>query len=185
MRRADLRRSSSTPCSRWMAPSGAADLLAQNPFERHAPGKTAVTPNPELRQRRSHLAADEPHPDDHRVPARDGLVLDRIALGDRAKVMDSGQVGPRDVKPPVAAAGGDQELLIWSSCARVEDHRVRGGDRPRPRRPRRAARRRAPRYQSLVSHTSREILLGSQVRLRQRGPAEGHPGSRLISTSRP
>ena len=56
-----------------------------------------------------------------------GLALDRIALGHRAKLVDPGQLGARDVEPPVPPARGDQDLLVLDLLARVQDHLVRGG----------------------------------------------------------
>jgi hypothetical protein len=104
-----------------------ADLLAQNPFKGYALREGRGHPNPELRQGGRDLAADEAHAQDHRVAIRHSLALDRIALGHRSKLVDSGQLGPGDVEPPVPAARGDQNLLVLDLLARLEDHLVLGG----------------------------------------------------------
>ena len=81
----------------------------------------------ELSQRGRHLAADESHADDDRAPASRRLLLDRVALGHRAQVVDPGQAGPGNREPPVPPSGGDQDLLVGEFLARVQGHRVRGG----------------------------------------------------------
>ena len=86
---------------RTAAPSSSPRTRSRGP-----PGKDRGHPNPELRQGGRHLATDEPHPDDYRVPIRGGLALDRVALGDRTQLVDPGQLGPgkvsRRLRPPVA-----------------------------------------------------------------------------------
>ena len=73
-----------------------ADLPAQHPLERGPAREDRGHLDAELGQRGRYLAADEPHADDDRAPARHRLPLDRVALGFCAQVMDPGQVGPGD-----------------------------------------------------------------------------------------
>ena len=104
-----------------------ADLAAQDPVQRDLAGEDQGDPDPELGQRGRDLAADEPRAHHDRVPTRYRLPLDRVALGLRAQVMEPGQAGSRDREPPVASAGGDQDLGIAEFLARVQGDRVRGG----------------------------------------------------------
>jgi hypothetical protein len=41
--------------------------------------------------------------------------------------VNPGQIGPGDPQPPVASAGGDQDLLVADFFARIQGDRVRGG----------------------------------------------------------
>ena len=149
------------------------DLLAQNPLQRNAPREDRGRADPELRQGRDHLAADESHPDDHRVPVGLDLALDRLALRNRPELVDSGQLDPWDVEPPVPSPGGDQDLLVLELLARFQDDPVGGGvDR--------GDRLGEPLDFVLLVPLGRshepaiELLLGPEIGLGQRGSAEGH-----------
>src|ERR1700757_1916692 len=74
-----------------------ADLFPQHVLQRRPPRKYRSHTNPELRQGSSHLAADAPHPDHHRSPIFSRLALDRVALADRAELMDPRQLRARNL----------------------------------------------------------------------------------------
>src|SRR5438270_136342 len=74
-----------------------ADLLAQNPLERHPPREDRGDPDSELREGSRHLAADETHAHDHRVSIRHGLALYRVTLSSkRCRSVAPGEAGPDD-----------------------------------------------------------------------------------------
>ena len=104
-----------------------ANLLAQDPLKRNLARKDGGHVHPELGQRGCYLAADEAHAHDDRAPAWPGLALDRVAVGNRAQVMEAGQVGPRYLKPPVPSSRRYQELVVPEFLTRVQQHRVPGG----------------------------------------------------------
>jgi hypothetical protein len=109
-----------------------AELLAEDPLQRVPAGKDRGDLHPELGQGGRHLAADESHAHHHRTPARHDLVLDRVALGHRPQVVDSGQLGPGNLQPPVPSSRRDQELPVLQVPARAEGQLVRRGvDRDR------------------------------------------------------
>ena len=150
-----------------------ADLAAQDRLQRGPAREDRGHPDAQLGQRGRHLAADEPHANDDRAPARRRLSLDRIALGHRAQVVDPGQPGPGNAEPPVPSARGDQDLLVSEFFARAQDDRVRGGIDGRHAR--------SAAQVNVVSGIPAgldvpavEILLRPQVGLGQRRPAEGN-----------
>jgi hypothetical protein len=97
-----------------------AELLAEDPLQRVPARKDRGDLDPELGQGGRHLAADEPHAHHHRTPSRHGLMPDRVALGHRPQVVDSGQLGPGNLQPPVPSSRRDQELPVRQVPARAE-----------------------------------------------------------------
>jgi hypothetical protein len=112
-------------------------------------------------------------------------VLDRVALGYRAQVVDPGQFGPGNPEPAVLSSRRQQDLLALQFLARVQDHRVR---------------------RSVYGHhvgsgaeldvvrlipvrglnvPALEILFRPQICLGQRRTANGIPGSRPTITTDP
>ena len=104
-----------------------AELAAEDALKRCAPREDRRHAHAELRQRRRNLAADEAHSGHNCAATRNGFALDRIALGDRAQVVDPGQLLAGSVEPPVASARRDQQLLILELATVVECDRVGGG----------------------------------------------------------
>ena len=162
------------------------DLLAEHALERQLPWQHRGDVHTELRQRSGDLAADEPHPHDHRVPACHGLALDRVALGDRAQLVDALELGAGDLE-----RGG---------CARRSRSAASGRRAPRRSRARRCARWRRSRrrrirerrstscssyqaagltYQPSRSSSERMYVFDSG------GRPKGIPGSRPMITTSP
>ena len=102
-----------------------ADLGAHDPFERRLAREDRGHRHAKLGHGGRHLAADESHAHDHRAPTSSRLPLDRVALCDRPQLVDAGQLGPGDLKAPVAPARRYQQLLIADLLSGVERHRVR------------------------------------------------------------
>jgi len=161
-----------------------ADLSAQDPVQRGPAGKDRSHPNPSCRQRGRHLATDEPHADHDRAPARRRLLLDRVALGHRAQIVDPGQLGPANPEPPVTRSGGYEDLLVADLLARAEDDRMRGRIDAatlalRTSTPCSAYQPAGLTYQPSRSSSDRRYVLDSG------GRPNGTPGSRLTITTGP
>src|ERR1022692_4354676 len=149
------------------------DFPAQHPLKGESAGKDGGHVHPELRQRGRHLGADEAHAHYYRAPTRHGFALDRLALSDRAQVVEARQVSPRKLEPPVPSTRGYKDLLVLQLLTRAEEHCMRGGIDDRDTGPN------EPVHVVLLIPAGgpdipvREFLLRPQVCLGERGPAKG------------
>ena len=126
--------------------------------------------HPEPGEARRALEADVAGPDDHRAAAGAEVAADRLDVRQRAQRVDAIEVGARDVDPPGAGPGGQQQLAVVKAAAVVELHGAR----------RRVEAHRAAAGQALDAVLRIErggpdpqaplVHLAGQALLRQRGP---------------
>ena len=167
--------SSSTPCSPWIAANAAPTSSPRTRSSGARPGKIAVTRTPSCLSDAATSQPMNPIPTTTACRPACDLPLDRLALGDRAQIVDPRQLRARHLEPAVPAAGRDQELLIAELLARIEHDRVGG----------RVDLHDAGLHESLdamlliptrgLDVPPVEILLRAQVRLGQRRAAERNP----------
>ena len=169
---------------RWNAPITAPTSLPRTLSRGTLWGKAAVTRTPSCVREAATSQPMKLMPTTTACRIGHGLALDRVALRHRPKLVDPGQLGPRNVEPPVPPPGGDQDLLILDLLARVQHDVVRSG-----------IHRDDARFEPLdvvllipvggSDVPPVEILLRPEVGLGQRGRPKGTPGSRPMSTTRP
>src|SRR6266480_6585775 len=152
-------------------------LGSQHRVERGFAGKHRRYPHTHLSQGSSDLRSDETHADHHCLVALPGIGFDGVTVGGCAQLMDARQLCPRNEDAFVPSAGRDQQLAeldylagvqVEASLLGVETHR--GGvdqldvvlGEPLGR----------------LDIPARQVLLATQVRLREWRPPKRH--ARLI-----
>src|SRR5215218_15648 len=108
-----------------------ADLLAENPAQRHLIAVHDDDIHPRLPERRRHLRADKAHPHHYCLASRGDLRANTVGVGHRAQAMDAFQIQARNGKMPVPPPGGDEKLVIGHTLPIVELDHPLGGVYPR------------------------------------------------------
>ena len=85
---------------------------------------STVTSQPRLAAGRRGLESDIAAADDDGACARLDVLAQRRGVGDRAQVMDSGEVGARAGEAPRRGAEAQQQAVIREACAAFEPHRL-------------------------------------------------------------